>query len=167
MRYQLVKDGVVHNTVVAGEGYSPPAGFTAVANDAAGPGWTYDGNSFSPPVAPAGTAAQVNAERDRRVYLPKPVALTSNKNFTCDMSGDGRQNIGDLGTAALAKMAANDDSTVSFRDAANQDHDLTNADIVEMGLQIMAQVQAIHIASRALKATDPIPSDYTADKYWP
>lgn len=57
MRYALIKDGIVEN-VCEWDGntatWSPPAGVTAVlASDACGPGWTYDGSSFSPPAAPA------------------------------------------------------------------------------------------------------------------
>ena len=109
---------------------------------------------------------QINDERDRRIDLPKSVSLTSGKSFTVDMSNGGRQNIGDLGTAALAKASINDTSTISFRDADNVDWDLTNEDIIEMGLQVTAQVSSIHVKARAIKALNPIPTDYTEDSYW-
>lgn len=111
------------------------------------------------------TTADVNAERDRRIYLPKAVSLTTGKNFAADMGGDSRSNISDLGIAAVAKKAAGITTPISFRDANNVDHDLTNDEVIEMGLQIAAQVQAIHIKARAIKAMDPIP-DPKNDALW-
>lgn len=109
---------------------------------------------------------QINNERNRRINLPKSVSLISGKSFTVDMSNGGRQNIGDLGTAALAKASINDTSTISFRDADNTDWDLTNEDIIEMGLQVTSQVSALHVKAREIKAMDPLPRDYTDNLYW-
>lgn len=112
------------------------------------------------------TNAMVNEERDRRIYSTAEVFLSSGKNFSVDMSDGGRQNISDVGTAALAKSAIGSNTTISFRDTENNDWDLTNQDAIEMGLQVMAKVEAIHVACRALKANTPIPWDYTDDSYW-
>lgn len=113
------------------------------------------------------TNVDVNRERDRRILLPKTVNVPSYGAIRVDMAGDGRQNISDLGTAALAKISLGDTSKIPFRDADNIDRSLTNEDIVAMGLQIMQQVSAIHVKARAVKALDPIPADYADDKYWP
>lgn len=115
---------------------------------------------------PEPTTQMVNDERNRRILLPKPVSLTSGKSFSCDMANGGRENIGDLGTAALAKLAVNNTDTIPFRDSNNTDWNLTNVDIMEMGLQIMNQVSALHIKCRVIKDSDPIPVDYTDDSYW-
>jgi len=113
-----------------------------------------------------GKRAEVNKERDRRINLPKPVSLSSGKSFVCDMANGAMANISDLGTAAVAKILISNDTTFSFRDANNQDHDLTNADVIEMGLQCAAQVEQIHIKAREIKAMNPIPEDVTDDILW-
>lgn len=115
---------------------------------------------------PPPSNADVNRERDRRIMLPKTVTLPNAGTITVDMVNGGRENIGDLGSAAIAKTLASDNATISFRDSSNVDHDLTNADIIAMGLQIMAQVSAIHVKARTIKATSPIPNDFRDDEYW-
>lgn len=113
------------------------------------------------------TSEDINIERDRRIYSTMAVSLSSGKSFYVDMGNGGRENIGDIGAAALAKSAIGSNTTVSFRDADNQDWDLTNADCLELGLQVMAQVEGIHVNARVLKAMDPIPLDYASNTaYW-
>lgn len=109
---------------------------------------------------------EVNAERDRRILLPKTVNITSGKILTVDMANGGRENIDSLAAAALAKQSLNITSTISFRDSSNNDWNLTNEDILEMGLQIVQQVEQIHIKARQIKAMQPIPSNLTDDIYW-
>lgn len=112
------------------------------------------------------TTDEINIERDRRINDLKQVSLTSGKTFPVDMSNGGRENVDSLGAVALAKLQLGLDTTVSFRDANNQDWDLTNQDLLEMGIQIASQVEDIHIYTRLLKAMNPIPLDYTDDSYW-
>lgn len=55
-RYALIRDGIVDN-VCEWDGdtatWTPPEGVEAVlASDPCGPGWTYDGATFSPPPPP-------------------------------------------------------------------------------------------------------------------
>jgi len=109
---------------------------------------------------------KINNERDRRINMIKTVSLTSGKSFPCDMDNGGRANIDSLGAAAIAKMLLNDTTTFSFRDANNVDWELTNDDVIEMGLQIARQVEALHVKSRALKAMRPIPPRFADDSYW-
>lgn len=47
MRYVEVESGVVVNAVLADEETATERGW--IAHDRAGPGWTYDGKTFSPP----------------------------------------------------------------------------------------------------------------------
>jgi len=114
----------------------------------------------------AGRREDVNAERDRRIDLPKTVSLKGGKTFTVDMARGGRENISDLGITAVARQLAGDQTVVSFRDADNIDRDLSPAEIIEMGLVVAAQVQAIHLKARAIKALDPIPADFRDDRRW-
>jgi hypothetical protein len=127
---------------------------------------TFDENFVAPDFRSAPTSADVNRERDRRILLPKTVTLPNAGTITVDIDRGGRENIGDLVTAAIAKTIAGNNTPVSFRDASNVDRDLTNADYIAMGLQIMQQGSAIHIKARAIKAMNPIPADYAADSRW-
>jgi hypothetical protein len=112
------------------------------------------------------TSEAVNRERDRRIMLSKTVTLPNAGTITIDMSNGGRDNIGQLGTAAIAKTMLGDNSTISFRDSSNTDRSLTNADIIAMGLQVMQQVSAIHIFARTIKAMNPIPQNFADNSYW-
>lgn len=127
---------------------------------------TFDTDFVAPNFTPPPSGADVNRERDRRIMLPKTVTLPNAGMMTVDMANGGRENIGQLGTAAIARTMNNITGTISFRDADNTDHNLTNADLIAMGLQIMAQVSALHVKARAIKAMNPIPADYTSDTYW-
>lgn len=113
------------------------------------------------------TNEDVNIERDRRILLPKTVSLSTGKTFVCDIDNGGRENIGDMDAAAKTKEAIGNFDLIPFRDANNNTHDLSNAEVMEMALQIFARGSAIHIAGRALKAMDPIPENYEDDSYWP
>lgn len=63
--YALVKDGIVENTVIwDGEGNLFPD-YQVVElneNENAGPGWTYDGTKFYPPVEPEKSHEELVAE---------------------------------------------------------------------------------------------------------
>lgn len=56
MRVHFIVDGVVVNSVEQ-DSLDNPFGFLAVADDNAGPGWLYDGNTFTPPT-PSNEQAQ-------------------------------------------------------------------------------------------------------------
>lgn len=64
MKYAIIENGTVTN-VALWDGtteWSPPEGTIAVAcPDEVGPGWSYDGSTFSPPVEPvvAGTYTRI------------------------------------------------------------------------------------------------------------
>lgn len=108
----------------------------------------------------------VNKERDRRILLPKELVLSSGKSFTVDMTGESRANIDSMVGASLAKKALGLNTTISFRDADNVDHDLTNDEIIEMGLLLVQSVEQLHIKSRAIKDMETIPSDYANNSHW-
>lgn len=108
----------------------------------------------------------ITEERERRILLPKSVELSSGKNFTVDMDNGGRDNIDSLAAAALAKMVIGSNTTISFRDHSNQDWNLTNEDLIEMGLQVMGQVEHLHMRSREIKSMSPRPWNYKDDVLW-
>lgn len=49
MRIALVRNGVVENVIEADPDFAPEDGAEAIPANTAGPDWTYDGKTFSPP----------------------------------------------------------------------------------------------------------------------
>lgn len=109
----------------------------------------------------------VNAERDRRILLPKtiqPAGITTP--FRVDMAKGGRENIAQLSTASLALKTLNPSHVWSFRDADNKDQTLTLDQMIEMGLQCMQQISLLHDKAKIVKNGGNIPADYTDDRHW-
>ena len=50
-RYALIKDGIVENVILARDSWTPPSGIERVdvTDISVGPGFTYDGESFTDP----------------------------------------------------------------------------------------------------------------------
>jgi hypothetical protein len=59
MKFAIIEDGIVANVVVADEALES----NWVETDQAGPGWLYDGSSFSPPPPVVPTKAEQEAKR--------------------------------------------------------------------------------------------------------
>lgn len=55
MRLALVQDRTVVNVIEADDDFAPETGLRAIPSTRAGPGWRYDGETFSPP--PESTSA--------------------------------------------------------------------------------------------------------------
>lgn len=117
-------------------------------------------------IPPAITNHQVNTERDRRINLQVTVLLSTGKTFPVNMANGGRANISDMALMAVVKNSSGIATDFTFRDASNTDHQLTNNEVIEMGMQAAANYDAIYKKSWALKALNPIPTDYTDDSYW-
>ena len=134
-------------------------------------GYTHngDGTFSAPPPAPI-TKNQVNIERDRRINLPVTVTVSAGeaeqKIFKIDMANGGRQNISDMALMAVVKNGAGLTDPFIFRDADNIDQTLSNNEVIEMGMQAAAAYDAIFKKSWALKALDPIPTNYADDSHW-
>jgi hypothetical protein len=126
-------------------------------------GHTLEVVETEPALAPV--AADVNAERNRRLALPKTVTVGV-RTFALDMAGGGRQNISDASQLAMVKKAAGDTSAFVFRDAANVDQTLTNDEMISVAVQIAAQVNALYKASWSIKNGGDIPADYADDERW-
>ena len=126
---------------------------------------------YMPPPPPI-TPADVDRERDRRIdggfifggvqYQTRP---------------QDRENIAGAATAALAAMVNGaepgdyrwhgGDSDFVWIAADNSEHKMDAQTTFAFGQAAMAHKQAHIFAARALKDADPIPADYTDDKYWP
>ena len=50
MRIAIIDNGVVLNVIVAENDFVADEGYEAVVTDTAGPGWLFDGETFTPPV---------------------------------------------------------------------------------------------------------------------
>lgn len=122
--------------------------------------------------APPPSAADVDAERDRRISAGFVFAGKLYQSRPED-----RENIAGASTAALAAMVNGaqpgdlrwhgGDSDFCWIAA---DNSLTTMDAQTMfafGQAAMAHKQAHIFAARAVKDTDPIPADYTDDGWWP
>lgn len=66
-RYMVIEGGVVANAVEADAGHAAAQGW--VQSDVAGPGWTWDGEDFSPPVDPGPVAPASVTMRQARLAL--------------------------------------------------------------------------------------------------
>ena len=123
------------------------------------------GDTIAAYVAPTATGADVDAERERRRYMPLAVTVSS-ATFEINMDATSQNNIQGLSTVGLYLSSAAPTQTVPFRDLANTMHDLLPADMVSMGIQVATHIQALYVASWAIKAIDPIPADYADDSRW-
>ncbi|MCC3244693.1 hypothetical protein LG047_05055 [Methylocystis sp. WRRC1] len=77
MRFALIRDGVVENVVEAEEnfpsGHSPTdGGVIALPAQNAGPGWIYDGETFSPPDVVASAPESVTMFQAREILRRTP-----------------------------------------------------------------------------------------------
>lgn len=125
-----------------------------------------DGNAIADYVAPDPTREDVSVERDRRIKLPISVTI-GGVTFVVDMKGDSRTNIQNLTTKGMMLKMAGDDVTVeSFRDAANVDHDLDADGLMSLGVQVGAQISHLHHSANIIKNGGNIPTNYANDSHW-
>ena len=172
MRSAIIENGVVVNVIkgsIPGSIECPPE---------VGPGWTYDGSTFTPPPAPepepqSVTTADVDAERDRRIdggmvwdgvtYQTRP---------------QDRENVAGASILALAAISNgaqpgdlrwHGEDTDFVWIAEDNSTNTMDAQTFFAFAQAMAKHKSAHIfAARAIKDMDPIPADYaTNEAYWP
>ncbi|MDC9825685.1 DUF4376 domain-containing protein [Devosia sp. ZB163] len=105
------------------------------------------------------------AERERRIALPLAVTLSVGT-IQINMDALSQRNIQGLASVGQYLSAASPEHMTAFRGFDNVTYQLTAADLVSMGLQVAARIQAAYNAEWALKAMDPVPLDYQNDRYW-
>lgn len=166
-----IQNGIVTSVILA----ENPTQFGAVAcSDEVGPGWTFDGSTFSPPATQTApiTGADVSIERDRRMFGS---FVYAGKVFDCSeksllkMTGAVMSATIAIAEGALAGDYRWHGEETDFTWTANDDSELK---LDAPGMQLFgraaaAHVNAVHRAAKALKAMTPIPSDYTSNTYWP
>ena len=170
VNYAIVKDGKVTNIVVADADTATANGWIDATGGAIGDDW--DDGVFTKPARPAPTSTDVNAERDRRLGTTFPFA---GKSYDCDTASLARIT-GAATLAGFAMGAGAQSGNLRWHGGAADfmwiaaDNTLTTMDAQTcFGFgNAAATNQSAHIfAGKAVKAMDPIPSDYTDDKYWP
>lgn len=148
----------------------PPAGDCPVVSESV----AFDGSKvvvtrgYGDPVPPTITVDQVVVERERRLGL----------GFTYDFGNDRGQHI--IGTSAADMVGWSEVTTATQAAIALGQSGLsltikTNTGEVQITAMEWQQIllaatafrQPIWLASFALQAMSPIPSDYTADVWWP
>lgn len=171
MRLAEVVAGVVRNVIEVNPDSIPAFAANWPEAGDAGPGWTFNGTGFAPPVIHTTTDA-VDAERNRRI---NGTFTFQGKVYNCDPDsmaritgastlagfalGAGAQP-GDLrwhgGIADFVWIA--DDNSMNPMDAQT---------CFAFGQAAAANHSAHIFAARALKDMSPIPADFADDQYWP
>jgi hypothetical protein len=171
MKKAIISDGVVTNIIKVDPENIPE---WAVSLPDAGPadvGWTYDGNTYAPPVVPPEpvTNEKLNEERDRRVLEGNTFEVNAYGPVTIAGDDTTIRNLQGLALAAQLRMSQGDLTTITnFRDETNVVHQLVPAQVIDLWSQGAAYVSALFQSAWALKDNPAgIPNDYQDDKYWP
>lgn len=117
------------------------------------------------PVAPDNDA--VNQERDRRIHLGHSVMISDGRTINVQTRDDRDfRNLNGLVSQAIVYTIMQQQATMLFRDADDTIHEVTPAQMIEIGSLVAAKVQAIYEKAWAIKELDPIPDDYDSDERW-
>jgi len=114
---------------------------------------------------PHPTKADVDDERERRIALPLSVTVSIGT-FQINMDANAQRNIQGLSSVGQYFVAIGDTQLTQFRDFANEIQYLPPADLIAMGLQVAARIQAVYAKSWLIREMDPIPYDFDQDSYW-
>jgi hypothetical protein len=108
------------------------------------------------------TTNDVNNERDRRIAKGRSFAGI----YVTGSATDAR-NLMSLAIASQMRIAEGDTSSITiFRDGDNVDHQLRPTDIIQIWQWSAGFVENLYKKSWELKSIDPIPTDYTDDRFW-
>ena len=176
MNYAIIENGVVTNIVVASEALAD----NWVASETAAIGDLYSEGQFigSEPATPAPTSADVDAERDRRIsagFEFEGVWYQSRLPSTSH-AGDWEVFSGKALEALVAIMAgaqpgdlrwSNPAEDFAWIAADNSRVPMDAQTVIELGKAASAHRTAHTFAGSDLKALQPIPADYSDDKWWP
>jgi len=112
-------------------------------------------------------SAEVNEERDRRLYAGSVVAVTGYGNVPLQGRPNDQTNLIALEVSAMQLVAAGLTVPINFRDAENVMHSLTPAQMLELAQKGKQAASAIYAAAWALKDGAAIPADFADAQYWP
>lgn len=168
MKYAVIENNTVTNIAEA----SVPLGENWIETENAKKGDIWDGEAFTPPAPPAPTAADVNAERDRRLPLDFEF---NGKMYQRDAVSIARiSGAGALALGAIVQGAQPGNLLWHGRDTPfvwiASDDSLTTMDAqtcFAFGAAAAAVETEIIFAAKALRGLDPIPANFADDEYWP
>jgi len=147
--------GIAALTVEDTAGYTPGAASEALS--ASGVARTYPGKTLIPV-----TVGQVQAEAERRITAGTTI---SGVQFKCDDQSTNRLE-GMHGRFVRAE-AASESYSATFRTESGAEVTITSAAQAQAILDAAIDYVALILSkSAALQAMDPIPQDYTDNRYW-
>lgn len=112
--------------------------------------------------------AEINAEHDRRAAEGATFLVTGYGEVPLEGSGKTQTVLLALKDTARDLQAAGVTTPLLvFTDRDGTDHTFTASQLIELVDAGKRWMQTLHEAKRALKALEPIPADFTDDKYWP
>lgn len=123
--------------------------------------------ALDPPTRPV-SEGDITRERSRRVAAGTVVTVEGYGEVALQGRPEDQITLGNLAQVSLLRIQQGDTTTITkFRDRDNVDHSLTPPQIVDMWVKGTQWVSTVYEASWDVKDLDPIPLDYTDDKYWP
>lgn len=126
---------------------------------------------YTPPPAPPAplACAHVDAERDRRIAAGHDVTIGDGRTISVQTRDerDFRNLNGLVSQAIVFTVLQQPDAAMLFRDASDTNHQVTPAQMIEIGSLVAAKVQAIYQAAWTIKALDVVPLDYASAERWP
>lgn len=111
---------------------------------------------------------RAQAEMERRVALGHTAQTSTGKSVPLQMQTEADfRNLNGLVSAAQIKTGQGDTSPFFYRGASNTSTELTPAEMIEVGLQALAHVDAHYQALWAIMDADPPPLNVSDDALWP
>ena len=166
MKYAVIENGVVTNIAEADEAFAAEQGW--VQSDTAQIGWTYDGETFTPPAPKPITSAQVVAERSRRLALGFDYDFADARGVhRIGTTPDDMRGWEEVSTWASSAIALGDGSSSLTVVTDTGAVTVTALEWQRILAAATAFRQPIWGASFTLQAMDPIPQDYASDTHWP
>lgn len=119
-------------------------------------------------VTPVSTTEDVSFERDLRIAAGQPVTISDGRTFTVQTRDEKDfRNINGLVLKAILLQSNGDTTTtITFRDADDNDQTLTASQMIEVGTIVGDKVDNIYKKSWTLKAMSPIPDNFRDNLFW-
>lgn len=109
----------------------------------------------------------INVERERRIAVGCTIIVDGAGNIPIRGTPEDMRNLTNLGQIANISIISKNDMSITFRDNDNVMHVLTPTQMSQLWQKAVQYVSMVYQSSWILKETNPIPTDYDNDKYWP
>lgn len=116
----------------------------------------------------AAQKALVERERDRRIAQPLTINLDDGRSFPVQTDPKSREIIAGLSQVGNIRLVTQSSDTSTFHDMNNDDQVMSPMQLISMGMQVAAMVDAIYKKSFAIKARPDYPDleDVTVEALW-